>query len=149
MALATLLSRRQRQPSMDLSGSPISNYVPHMPPAAANPWMTQTKLVVKPDCLFGKRSVAAVSLCCRWHCCRAMAGVQCGDHAPAPSLRPLPRAALLPCLLHLCLTCSGKHDLVGLKLDYTEAQQFIAARMNKVWRGRVPGSCCWCCWCCC
>jgi hypothetical protein len=26
--------------------------------AAANPWMTQTKLVVKPDCLFGKRSVA-------------------------------------------------------------------------------------------
>jgi ATP citrate (pro-S)-lyase len=51
--------------------------------------MTQTKLVVKPDCLFGKR---------------------------------------------------GKHDLVGLKLDCTEAQQFIAARMNKV-RAGWPG--CW------
>ena len=80
-----------------------------------------------------------------------MAWVQCGDHAPAPSLRPLPRAALFltPCLPHLCLTCSGKHDLVGLKLDYTEAQQFIAARMNKVRRGRVPGSCCRCRRCCC
>lgn len=48
---------------------------------AANPWMNQTQLVVKPDCLFGKR---------------------------------------------------GKHDLVGLKLDATGAQQFIQARMNKV-----------------
>ena len=43
--------------------------------------MQQTKLVVKPDCLFGKR---------------------------------------------------GKHDLVGLRLDFTEAQQFIEGRMNKV-----------------
>ncbi|KAL4438043.1 hypothetical protein ABPG77_004264 [Micractinium sp. CCAP 211/92] len=48
---------------------------------SANPWMTQTPLVVKPDCLFGKR---------------------------------------------------GKHDLVGLKLDYLQAQEFVAARMNKV-----------------
>lgn len=48
---------------------------------AMNPWMTQMKLVVKPDCLFGKR---------------------------------------------------GKHDLVGLNLDYTQAEQFIKARMNKV-----------------
>jgi ATP citrate (pro-S)-lyase len=48
---------------------------------AANPWMSQVPLVVKPDCLFGKR---------------------------------------------------GKHDLVGLKLGAAEAQQFIAARMNKV-----------------
>lgn len=43
--------------------------------------MTQSPLVVKPDCLFGKR---------------------------------------------------GKHDLVGLRLDATEAQQFVAARMGKV-----------------
>lgn len=48
---------------------------------SANPWMTQTPLVVKPDCLFGKR---------------------------------------------------GKHDLVGLKLDYLQAQEFVTARMNKV-----------------
>ncbi|KAI3438739.1 hypothetical protein D9Q98_001158 [Chlorella vulgaris] len=48
---------------------------------SANPWMTQTKLVVKPDCLFGKR---------------------------------------------------GKHDLVGLNLDASEAQQFIATRMGRV-----------------
>lgn len=53
---------------------------------AANPWMTQMPLVVKPDCLFGKR---------------------------------------------------GKHDLVGLKLDYLQAQEFVAARMNKV-GGRGP-----------
>lgn len=52
--------------------------------------MTQTPLVVKPDCLFGKR---------------------------------------------------GKHDLVGLKLDYLQAQEFVTARMNKVrvGGGAVPG----------
>ena len=69
MALAIPLSRWQQQPSMRLSCMRVSHCAPHMPPAAANPWMTQTKLVVKPDCLFGKRSVVAVSLRCRWHCC--------------------------------------------------------------------------------
>jgi succinyl-CoA synthetase beta subunit len=50
-------------------------------PTAPTAGCRQTKLVVKPDCLFGKR---------------------------------------------------GKHDLVGLKLDYSQAEEFIKARMNKV-----------------
>lgn len=48
----------------------------------------QTKLVVKPDCLFGKR---------------------------------------------------GKHDLVGLNLDFAQAEQFIKARMNKVGAAATAG----------
>ncbi|CAK0761088.1 ATP-citrate synthase alpha chain protein 2 [Coccomyxa viridis] len=47
----------------------------------ANPWMKSTKLVVKPDMLFGKR---------------------------------------------------GKHDLVGLNLDFAGVESFIKARMGKV-----------------
>ena len=47
----------------------------------ANPWLRSTKLVVKPDMLFGKR---------------------------------------------------GKHDLVGLNLDASEAEAFIQQRMGKV-----------------
>jgi ATP citrate (pro-S)-lyase len=47
----------------------------------ANPWLKSTKLVVKPDMLFGKR---------------------------------------------------GKHDLVGLNLDFNDVEAFIKARMNKV-----------------
>ena len=47
---------------------------------SANPWLKTTKLVVKPDMLFGKR---------------------------------------------------GKHDLVGLNLDFAGVEQFIKARMNK------------------
>ena len=46
----------------------------------ANPWLGDTKLVVKPDMLFGKR---------------------------------------------------GKHDLVGLNLDFSGAEEFVRARMNK------------------
>ena len=49
----------------------------------ANPWMKSTKLVVKPDMLFGKR---------------------------------------------------GKHDLVGLNLDFAGVESFIKARMGKVTR---------------
>ena len=49
----------------------------------ANPWMKSTKLVVKPDMLFGKR---------------------------------------------------GKHDLVGLNLDFAGVESFIKARMGKVSR---------------
>ena len=52
----------------------------------ANPWLKSTKLVVKPDMLFGKR---------------------------------------------------GKHDLVGLNLDFAGVEQFIKARMNKQ-VGAVP-----------
>lgn len=47
----------------------------------ANPWLKTTKLVVKPDMLFGKR---------------------------------------------------GKHDLVGLNLDFAGVEAFIKARMGKV-----------------
>ena len=47
----------------------------------ANPWLKSTKLVVKPDMLFGKR---------------------------------------------------GKHDLVGLNLDFAGVEAFIKARMGKV-----------------
>jgi ATP citrate (pro-S)-lyase len=47
----------------------------------ANPWLKSTRLVVKPDMLFGKR---------------------------------------------------GKHDLVGLNLDFNEVTDFVKARMNKV-----------------
>lgn len=47
----------------------------------ANPWLKSTKLVVKPDMLFGKR---------------------------------------------------GKHDLVGLNLDFSGVEAFIKARMGKV-----------------
>lgn len=47
----------------------------------ANPWLKGTKLVVKPDMLFGKR---------------------------------------------------GKHDLVGLNLDFQEVNNFVKVRMNKV-----------------
>lgn len=49
----------------------------------ANPWLKSTKLVVKPDMLFGKR---------------------------------------------------GKHDLVGLNLDFSGVEAFIKARMGKVTR---------------
>ena len=45
-----------------------------------NAWLVNTKLVVKPDMLFGKR---------------------------------------------------GKHDLVGLNLDFSGAEEFVRARMNK------------------
>ncbi len=47
----------------------------------ANPWLKSTRLVVKPDMLFGKR---------------------------------------------------GKHDLVGLNLDFNEVTDFVKARINKV-----------------
>ena len=47
----------------------------------SNPWLKTTKLVVKPDMLFGKR---------------------------------------------------GKHDLVGLNLDFAGVEAFIKARMGKV-----------------
>ena len=47
----------------------------------ANPWLKSTRLVVKPDMLFGKR---------------------------------------------------GKHDLVGLNLDFACVEAFIKARMGKV-----------------
>lgn len=47
----------------------------------ANPWLKSTKLVVKPDMLFGKR---------------------------------------------------GKHDLIGLNLDFSGVEAFIKARMGKV-----------------
>lgn len=47
----------------------------------ANPWLKTTKLVVKPDMLFGKR---------------------------------------------------GKHDLVGLNLDFAGVEAFIKARLGKV-----------------
>ena len=46
----------------------------------ANPWLKSSRLVVKPDMLFGKR---------------------------------------------------GKHDLVGLDLDFAGVEAFIKARMNK------------------
>ena len=36
--------------------TPPPNPPPPMPPMrAANPWLSQRRLVVKPDCLFGKR----------------------------------------------------------------------------------------------
>ena len=53
---------------------------------SANPWLKTTRLVVKPDMLFGKR---------------------------------------------------GKHDLVGLDLDFAGVEQFIKARMNKQARSGV------------
>ncbi len=53
---------------------------------SANPWLKTTRLVVKPDMLFGKR---------------------------------------------------GKHDLVGLDLDFAGVEQFIKARMNKRARTRA------------
>ena len=54
----------------------------------ANPWLKTTKLVVKPDMLFGKR---------------------------------------------------GKHDLVGLNLDFAGVEAFIKARMGKVTFPQLPG----------
>ena len=54
---------------------------------SANPWLKTTRLVVKPDMLFGKR---------------------------------------------------GKHDLVGLDLDFAGVEQFIKARMNKQARIVMP-----------
>lgn len=54
---------------------------------SANPWLKTTKLVVKPDMLFGKR---------------------------------------------------GKHDLVGLNLDFAGVESFIKARMNK--QARPPSA---------
>jgi ATP citrate (pro-S)-lyase len=63
--------------------SRLPYFIPPPPPTyhLFSPSLLQTKLVVKPDCLFGKR---------------------------------------------------GKHDLVGLNLDYVEAEAFIKARMNKI-----------------
>lgn len=81
----TDLLQQARGNSLDMTGCLVvsqvradTNFVELLD---ANPWLKSTKLVVKPDMLFGKR---------------------------------------------------GKHDLVGLNLDFAGVESFIKARMGKV-----------------
>lgn len=84
----------------------------------ANPWLKTTRLVVKPDMLFGKRGkhdLVRCSLTC-WAARKLPTGDLC-----APCLGLSGRKWLTAC------RCQ-----VGLNLDFAGVEAFIKARMGKV-----------------